>query len=362
MGLSEDAVKQRLSRGRKLLHEQVLSFVEGTLERTAPGRGFTLGVIAALPVFATSAAAATVGSAAAHGSATAKGATLVGLFNALIGPAIGLLGAYIGVKASLNSTRTPRERQFVIQQAKGMGIASVGFNVLVAGYILAALNYWMSYPLAFTILGILIPATFTGFIVSRARQYNRDLQQLRAEEQANFPHFFKPERSTIPLHTEYRSRWTFLGLPLVHVRHGTPIGEKSRPAVGWIALGDRAYGILLAIGGVAVGGISMGGVAIGLVSLGGISAGVIALGGVALGGLAMGGAAIGLLASGGFATGYFGAIGGLAVANEFALGGKALAEHANDAPAREFFAQYPWLNIGRPSVRNFTALFCWLPN
>src|SRR5262245_28898469 len=34
--LSEDAVKQRLSRGRKLLHEEVVAFVESALERTNP--------------------------------------------------------------------------------------------------------------------------------------------------------------------------------------------------------------------------------------------------------------------------------------------------------------------------------------
>src|ERR1700678_4493698 len=42
--LSEDAVKQRLSRGRKLLQEEVLNFVEGALERTNPGKIFTLAV------------------------------------------------------------------------------------------------------------------------------------------------------------------------------------------------------------------------------------------------------------------------------------------------------------------------------
>ena len=47
--LSEDAVKQRLSRGRKMLHEQVLAFVEGALEKTNPGQAFTLGVLATLP-------------------------------------------------------------------------------------------------------------------------------------------------------------------------------------------------------------------------------------------------------------------------------------------------------------------------
>jgi RNA polymerase sigma factor (sigma-70 family) len=47
--LSEDAVKQRLSRGRKLLHEEVVAFVEGTLSRTAPGQNFSNAVLAMLP-------------------------------------------------------------------------------------------------------------------------------------------------------------------------------------------------------------------------------------------------------------------------------------------------------------------------
>jgi len=70
--LSEDAVKQRLSRGRKILHEEVLAFVEGALERTNPGKEFTLGVLAALPLLATTAKSATAGTAAVKGGATLK--------------------------------------------------------------------------------------------------------------------------------------------------------------------------------------------------------------------------------------------------------------------------------------------------
>src|SRR5215471_11092779 len=63
--LSEDAVKQRLSRGRRMLQDQVLAFVEGALEHTSPGKAFTLGVLAALPVLAaSSASAATLGATA----------------------------------------------------------------------------------------------------------------------------------------------------------------------------------------------------------------------------------------------------------------------------------------------------------
>jgi RNA polymerase sigma factor (sigma-70 family) len=69
--LSEDAVKQRLSRGRKLLHEQVLVFVEGALERTNPDRAFTAGVLAALPALA-AAKAATAGATAAKSGTAIK--------------------------------------------------------------------------------------------------------------------------------------------------------------------------------------------------------------------------------------------------------------------------------------------------
>ncbi len=79
LGLSEDAVKQRLSRGRKLLQEQFLAFVAGALKQTRPGKAFTLGVIAALPLLGTTAKAATVGTALAnHGSMAAKTTALGG--------------------------------------------------------------------------------------------------------------------------------------------------------------------------------------------------------------------------------------------------------------------------------------------
>ena len=46
--LSEDAVKQRLSRGRKMLRAQVSALVEKTLARTRPGEALAMAVLAAL--------------------------------------------------------------------------------------------------------------------------------------------------------------------------------------------------------------------------------------------------------------------------------------------------------------------------
>ena len=104
LDLSEDAVKQRLSRGRKLLQEQVLAFVEGALERTNPGRAFTLSVLAALPLALTSTAKAATLAVAAKGGAKAVGAT--GLLGVLLSPLLVLLGNYIPYRMGLAEARS----------------------------------------------------------------------------------------------------------------------------------------------------------------------------------------------------------------------------------------------------------------
>ncbi len=357
LDLTEENVKQRLSRGRKLLSAEMTACVEEVLQQSAPGRAFTLGVLAALPVFATSASAATVGAAAAKGSAAANSAWFVSLFNILLGPLIGLFGAYVGVRASLNATRTPRERQYVMHQVKIIVIGTFAFNLLMGAYIFLALKYWASHPFLFAALGVGMTVCFTIFIVVFAARFNRQIRRLREEEKTLHPEFFAPaELRPNAAFKEYRSSFTFFGLPLVHIRHGAPDGERVRPAIGWIAIGDRAYGILFAAGGFACGGISMGGVAVGGIALGGVTLGLLSLGGLALGGLAIGGAAVGIMAVGGFATAWWAAEGGMAVARDFAIGGAAVAAHANDAVAREFFSNYPWLDISKPAERNWFVI------
>jgi RNA polymerase sigma factor (sigma-70 family) len=104
--LTEDAVKQRLSRGRKLLHEEVISFVEGTLSRSTPGEAFSGAVLAALPLTTASVATATA-SAAAKGSAAAKS----GLFAAWL---LSFGGIFTGIGAHwlvIRSAPTDRERR-----------------------------------------------------------------------------------------------------------------------------------------------------------------------------------------------------------------------------------------------------------
>jgi hypothetical protein len=161
---------------------------------------------------------------------------------------------------------------------------------------------------------------------------------------------------------EYSSRWRLLGLPLIDIQFGIRAGEKRRSAMGWIAIGDAAVGILVGIGGLSVGIISIGGVALGGLTLGGLGLGLVGCGGVGVGFWAMGGLALGYVASGSCAVAWLAAQGAGAFAHSFAVGGVALAQHANDAAAREFigsasfFSQADWF-----MKSGLFALLCFSP-
>ena len=362
--LSEDAVKQRLSRGRKLLHEQVLAFVEGALARTNPGQAFTLGVLAALPItLAFSAKAATV-AAAAKGGAAATGTSFASVvFGVLCGPVLGFLYGFFGWREMLKNTRTPRESGLIKRFGMIILVGGILFFVsclLFAGYV--APRLWKHHPVLVLALVWAMLLAWVVFAFAFSWRHNRTMMRLREEEQRCHPELF---HATPPLGTwEYRSRATLFGLPLVHWRSFGNVrrpGEKVQPAIGWIACGERAYGILYASGGIAVGGISTGALSIGLLSFGGLSIGLLAFGGFAIGAVALGGGAIGLVAAGGMALGWHAAMGGMVAAHELACGGAALGNHVNDSVAREFFLRHRWLDFRQAGPRNLFWVLCFGP-
>jgi RNA polymerase sigma factor (sigma-70 family) len=330
--LSEDAVKKRLSRGRKLLTEEVTAFVEGTLARTNPGKMFTFGVLAALPVVSNSAKAATIGAAAAKGSAAAKAAVAVGWFGGLFSPVAGILAGVLGTKLSLDSAQSPRERQFRVRMAWVNWSLFLAFNVFLTAGIFLARPYWTPHPVLLTWAIISLAFGYGILIVCLANWTMNRLRCISLEEAV------APSSGTVygePRSIAYRSPLTLLGWPLVHIQFGEANGPRL-PAKGWIACGNVAYGILFASGGRAIGAVSIGGIAIGGVAIGGCSLGLLTYGGMALGCFAAGGVAAGYIACGGAAVAWLAACGGAAVAHCFALGGAALAPHANDPAARTF--------------------------
>ena len=71
LGISEEAVRQRLSRGRLLLAERVTRVIRSGLRRSGPGPAFAIAVVGALPIIA----AATTAKGAVMGVTAAKSAS-----------------------------------------------------------------------------------------------------------------------------------------------------------------------------------------------------------------------------------------------------------------------------------------------
>jgi RNA polymerase sigma factor (sigma-70 family) len=113
--LSEQVVRQRLSRGRKLLKAEAALVVGDVLGRTGPGKVFTVAVVAALPAVSVEAAAAAVAGATAKSAPAAKAVLASALSGAILGPIIGLLGGVFGSWMSVKHTNSPRERQFMLK-------------------------------------------------------------------------------------------------------------------------------------------------------------------------------------------------------------------------------------------------------
>ncbi len=351
--LSEDAVKQRLSRGRKLLHEEVLAFVEGALARTNPGKAFTIGVLAALPAVTISAKAATMGVAAAKGSASAKAATATGVLGAILTPAMVFLGNYISYRTSVDAAHSDEERSRIKAIYRKAMVFVMGCFV-----VLAAPTIWICrdqkdssllFSLLFVEVVVLYVLTVLISVIKGLGGWHRHLAGLLAKEfGGNFP---KPA-------FEYRSRLSFLGLPLIHIRLGDRFDLLRGPVKAWIAFGGlRAIGGLFAFGALAVAPISIGLCGIGLISVGGIVFGLSAHGAISFGALGFGGLAIGFCSLGGCAIAWKAAQGGVAIAHDFAVGGIAHAAQANNEIATQFIQsnalfQYAHLVSNHPILFN----------
>jgi hypothetical protein len=190
----------------------------------------------------------------------------------------------------------------------------------------------------------------------------RFLRRLRSAERRQHPECFLDPRDQVGSSAStYRSRATLFGAPLVHFRFSTP-DEGDRPVVGWIAGGDRAYGLLFAWGGIAVAPISVGLVSVGLLSVGALGIGVIGLGTVGVGMLAVGCLAVGVkayawLSALGWATA---AGGGFGIARTAALAPVAFAQHANDATAYEILAD-PNAQQNQAMIFIVIAVLCLVP-
>jgi RNA polymerase sigma factor (sigma-70 family) len=128
LDLSEEAVRQRLARGREMLRQKVSSVIEGVLGKTKPGKKFTLAVLAAVGAAGGSTAkAASLGLAAVNTVAVAKAATgasgLLGL------GAVPLIGNWIIWRVFRSKARTTEERSVLNNLALVMALTDVLFMI-----------------------------------------------------------------------------------------------------------------------------------------------------------------------------------------------------------------------------------------
>lgn len=355
LDLTEDTVKQRLSRGRKMLKEQAMAFVEGALVRSTPGKVFTMSVLAALPIFSPPAKAAGIGAMAAAAGKGAGGIAKITVFAAVLASVSGLISSIMGLRMNLMQARTNRERRNVIKTT----VILVGSFWAFIALLFGMRSLGMARPEALHAIMVFNHVLIVVFSVSwswyllhliRAQAELRTEERKLQPEQFEDPRFHKNSKSS-----EYISPVSFLGVPLMHIRFGMQeTGQK--PVFGWIAAGDRAIGLLFAFGGLSVGFCSVGAISVGVFSLGGIGLGVLTVGAVSLGWWALGAVGVGVHALGSLsATGWETAQGGsFVLSNYVAHGPEALtvAPHANDTLA--------WLTLYSPQGEREWLFYCIL--
>jgi zinc protease len=385
--LSADAVKQRLSRGRGMLRERLAELVGETLRRSRPGRAFTVAVMTSLATLSAGTKTAVAGAGAAGTGAALSGAAgptlkaAAGLSGGALGGVLGMFGGmaggWLGTWIPAQLAPTKRERDYLLRTGRRMLLVSGLFMAaLVAGAFALLERFPIWYYLTFW--GTWFVA-YGAYVTVEGVRAARGMKRLHAEA----PPAAEPNDSRLRAGVDavvrryrgrvFRSRATLFGLPLIDINCLDPEltagwgGAGPAPggrgtARGWIAIGDDARGVLLAVGSKACGLIAFGGRTLGVFSFGGVAAGIVAVGGLALGvigfgGLAVGGLAVGGLgvgwqawgggavawdvACGGGAVAWRAAYGGAAIAHDYAVGGEASARHANDEAAEAVLLEHP---------------------
>lgn len=332
--LSEEAIKQRLSRGRTMLREEMTALVESTLTRTRPTAAFTVGVLVALPMVSASTASAVelAARAVVSGSASAAGKGILAKLGlgAFVGPLIGLVCAYFGTKAAASTARSKEERDCILRYARyGIIVFCLVMSVGLAA-VLSQAGKLYTASAAWLVFGVVVwTAVLVGGIMLMCQRMDREVKRIRIATNTTDEAYAKvlaAQGKQLRVPKYFESKWRLLGLPLFAMAWGGNSSDRYRPRTvcGWIAVGDIAVSPFLACGGLAIAPIAVGAISVGVLSLSvfwGVAFGVFALGSLAFGWWALGCAAVGVKCAVGFA----------AVARDYAVGIVASATEAGTA-------------------------------
>jgi len=320
LDLTEDTVKQRLSRGRAMLREEMATLVESTLSRTKPGPAFTVGVLVALPMISasTAGAALTAGAAASSTGAAGKGLLAKLGLGAFIGPVIGLICAYLGTRAAASAARSEPERECILRYARWIIGLCFAMSIGLAAVLSQAGKLYLASA-AGLVIGVCVwTALLVLGIILVCQRMDRDVRRIRLETKTTdetYAEVLAAQGKQLRLPRFFESSTRFLGLPLFAIAWGGTNSDQYRPRAicAWIAIGDIALSPFLAFGGFAVAPIAVGAITAGVLSLSifwGVAFGVLAVGSLAFGWWALGCAAAAVKCAVGFA----------AVARDYAVG------------------------------------------
>lgn len=198
LALTEEAVRQRLSRGRSMLREQVVEWVESSLPKTRPGKVFTITVLALLPISGAQAGAATFAAASVKASTPLKTAAAVAGSGALLGTVAGLFGAFIGVRASYKAASTEAERKHVIRFTIVVCVAVFLFAGALLSILYIGRGHFSEHPLLLgSLLGGVIVLYVVGLVLAIFRANNRQ-RQIQMEQGTYNPASDMPLRNQTP--------------------------------------------------------------------------------------------------------------------------------------------------------------------
>ncbi len=197
LGLTEDAVKQRLSRGRKMLHAQMAATLEKTLQQSKPSSALAIAIIASLPPLATQAKAATLASAAAKGLPIAKTAISWTLISSFGGALLQLAFVPMINRWIRRRAMSQREREFLVRYVWAVILLVIAFQIAIG-----ALTFnssfiihhpvWFAIGLATSIIGLIATIVPLAFWATRRQK------KIRAEERRRIQKSGESDRRRMP--------------------------------------------------------------------------------------------------------------------------------------------------------------------
>jgi len=135
LGLSDAAVRKRLSRARETVRSELLARFGEFARGSAPAAGFALVVTGALTVAAPPAAAATMLTVSGTVGAKSLAKVLLGAMGgAGIGIAGGMIGIWWGLKRNLRGAIDARERAELKRSSMITGATTIGFVLAMLAY------------------------------------------------------------------------------------------------------------------------------------------------------------------------------------------------------------------------------------